>query len=379
MWGKKIINNKKRNINLDMIRVVAVFSVLSVHFFLQTGFYEEIVVGKRMFLLGTFRNLFMICVPLFLLLTGFLMNKKVANRKYYGGLKKTYMTYILASIACLIYLSTSRNQSFGIIESIKMILNFSAASYSWYIEMYIGLFLLIPFINILYNGLKSKKQKIALIITMLSLTVLPSVANIWGISREIQGILVPGESANWVKIIPSYWTILWPLTYYFIGAYIGEFDIKIRKRDNFILLIVSLILFGIFNYMRSYQNTYEISDYNYFQGIQPTILAVLVFLLILHINLENIPNILKSIIMKISELSLGVYLVSSIFDTLIYPKLNARIMDMPKRMEWYIVVVPLVFICSLMLSGILDYISKFMFGCIEKIISKLRKQKEKNG
>ena len=45
--------------------------------------------------------------------------------------------------------------------------------------------------------------------------------------------------------------------------------------------------------MRSYQNTYEVSDYNYFQGIQPAILAVLLFLFILHLNLDNIPNILK--------------------------------------------------------------------------------------
>lgn len=377
MWRKKIVSTKKRNINLDLIRVVAIFTVLSVHFFLQTGFYDEIVVGKRMFLMGTMRTLFMICVPLFLLLTGFLMNKKVASRKYYGGLKKTYMMYVLASIACLIHLSISRNQSFGIIESIKMILNFSAASYSWYIEMYIGLFLLIPFLNLLYNGLKSKRQKIGLVVTMFSLTVLPSVVNIWGISREIHSIFMPGGSANWVKIIPSYWGALWPLTYYFIGAYIREYDIKIRKRDNFILLVISLILFGIFNYMRSYQTTYEMSDYNSFQGIQPTILAVLVFLLILHMNLENISNILKSIITKISELSLGMYLVSSIFDTLIYPKLNARILEMPKRMEWYIVIVPLVFICSLVLSGILDYISRFIFYCSGQITYILKEYKEK--
>lgn len=207
MWRRRVISTKKRNINLDMIRVIAVFSVLSVHFFLHNGFYEEIVVGKRLFFMGTMRNFFMICVPLFLILTGFLMNKKVVSRKYYSGLKKTYITYVLASIACLVYFSISTQRSFGIIESIKMILNFSAAPYSWYIEMYIGLFLLIPFINILYNGLKSKKQKIGLIITMLSLTVLPSVMNIWGISRKIQGILLPGGSENWVKIIPNYWTV----------------------------------------------------------------------------------------------------------------------------------------------------------------------------
>ena len=56
MWRRRVISTKKRNINLDMIRVIAVFSVLSVHFFLHNGFYEEIVVGKRLFFMGTMRN-----------------------------------------------------------------------------------------------------------------------------------------------------------------------------------------------------------------------------------------------------------------------------------------------------------------------------------
>ena len=71
-------------------------------------------------------------------------------------------------------------------------------------------------------------------------------------------------------------------------------------------------------------------------------------------------------------------LVSFIFDNLIYPKLNARIIEMPKRMEWYIIIVPVVFICSLFLSGILDYISKFVFYCVGRVTSKLKEKREKD-
>ena len=63
---------------------------------------------------------------------------------------------------------------------------------------------------------------------------------------------------------------------------------------------------------------------------------------------------------------------------LIYPKLNARIIEMPKRMEWYIIIVPVVFICSLFLSGILDYISKFVFYCVGRVTSKLKEKREKD-
>lgn len=71
---------KKRNINLDIIRSIAVFSVLSVHFFLNNGFYTEIIKGKRMFVMFTMRTAFMICVPLFAILTGYLMNKKILSK-----------------------------------------------------------------------------------------------------------------------------------------------------------------------------------------------------------------------------------------------------------------------------------------------------------
>lgn len=47
---------KQRNINLDIIRCVAVFFVISVHFFLNNGFYSEIVVGKRMYIMVMMRT-----------------------------------------------------------------------------------------------------------------------------------------------------------------------------------------------------------------------------------------------------------------------------------------------------------------------------------
>lgn len=77
---------ERRNSSMDLIRVVAVFTVLSVHFFLHNGFYNEPVEGMSpigglidyftthnaaslhgpiMFVMVTMRTLFSICVPLF--------------------------------------------------------------------------------------------------------------------------------------------------------------------------------------------------------------------------------------------------------------------------------------------------------------------------
>lgn len=95
----------KRNVNIDLIRCVAVWSVLSVHFFLNNGYYSEVIVGRRMLCMTIMRNFFMICVPLFLLLTGYLMNKKELSKKYYRGIIRTMGIYFLTSVVCVVYKS----------------------------------------------------------------------------------------------------------------------------------------------------------------------------------------------------------------------------------------------------------------------------------
>ena len=77
---------KKRNSSIDIIRLVALFGVVGVHFFLNTGFYEIQVSGAKLFFAITVRSFFMYCVPLFIMITGYLMNKKTLSRNIIRGL-----------------------------------------------------------------------------------------------------------------------------------------------------------------------------------------------------------------------------------------------------------------------------------------------------
>ena len=72
--GKSFMD--KRDYSLDLVRIFAVVMVVSNHFFLLNGFYYEIVQGKRMYALNLMRTFSLTCVPLFLVLTGYLMCQK---------------------------------------------------------------------------------------------------------------------------------------------------------------------------------------------------------------------------------------------------------------------------------------------------------------
>lgn len=150
---------RNRDYNLDLIRVFALYTVVSVHFFLNSGFYSQDMIGFKMFIKCIIRSFFIICVPLFLLLTGYLMKDKVLSKKYYKGISNTLIVYIVSSVACVIFKILYNQISINLVDSILSILDFTGANYSWYIEMYIGLFLIIPFLNLIYKNLANKKQR----------------------------------------------------------------------------------------------------------------------------------------------------------------------------------------------------------------------------
>ena len=220
---------EKRNINLDLIRSVAVFNVVGVHFFLNSGFYGEQILEKKMLILCIDRSMFMTCVPLFLLLSGYLMTNKTLSVQYYKGIWKTLIIYLLASGVCITYRNIVCNENIDIYKAILLILAFQGDEYSWYIEMYISLFLMIPFLNVLYHGLRNQNHKKALLMTLIIVTVLPSVMNNFNL-MDLHWWKMPSISMNYNKLMPSFFTSMYPLTYYFIGSYLREYGWYFEKR-----------------------------------------------------------------------------------------------------------------------------------------------------
>lgn len=359
---------KKRNINIDVIRCVAVFSVISVHFFRNNGFYGEPVVGKRMYCMVLMRTAFMVCVPLFLLITGYLMGNKSLNKGYYKGIKRTLEIYCLSAIVYMIFEKFILKNDISLKRGIVSIFG-NYIGYSWYVEMYIGLFLLIPFLNVLYHGLESQKKKEILIATLFVCCTLPNALNIFD-WFNLDFWIRPNAFNDYILLLPDWWIDLYPLMYYFIGMYIKEYDFKISLYKNFILWVVVLIGFGTFNFYRSFGGVFESAEYNSWGGFENVISTVLLFLFMLHIDFSKVHTKVRWVIVKISELAFGAYLLSVIVDSVVYPRLNSYVAVMPKRLEWYWAVIPIVFCLSLVLSQIVNWLCDIAEKGITKVLGK---------
>lgn len=349
------MNKQRRSAAADIIRCLAFFFVVSVHFLLNNGFYSQIVEGERMFAMTLMRALFIICVPLFLMLSGYLLRKKDLTKKYYARIFKIVITYLFASVLCVVYSVFFLNQEITFTDILFKILNFSAAPYSWYIEMYLGLFLLIPFLNILYNNIPSKNWKLCLVITFVILTSLPSVINVYNFTSASWWAL-PSSSFETNKLIPAWWVGFYPITYYFIGNYLGEYGLKIKKSLNVLLIVLCTLVSGLYSYWRSYKTTFIKGSWCGYESLFNIVLTTLVFVLIININYEKLSPKLSSFIQKVSALCLGGYLVSWIFDSMFYPILSEKVPLVTSRFEYYFIIVPVIFVLSLITSFILSKI-----------------------
>lgn len=366
----------KRNPGADLIRILAFLLVVSVHFFLNNGFYGQPVVGTRMYIMTLMRSFFIICVPLFLMLSGYLLRKKQLEKRYYKRIGKIVVTYILASLLCVAYSVVCLKQDVTVKSVLFNILNFSAAPYSWYIEMYLGLFLIIPFLNIAYNALPSQKSKIWLIITFVMLTSLPSVVNVYNFD-SLKWWAQPSSAPGATKLIPGWWQTLYPITYYYIGCYLSEYGLNIKKGLNAVLILLWTVLSGSYCYWRSHKGAFAWGIWCDYQSLFNIVLTTLVFTLFININYEKMPKHLEWVIQKISGLSLGGYLVSWIFDSEVYPVLAEKVPVVTHRMEYYFVVVPIIFVASLLASYFISKIQFLMEKCAGFIGKLLEKKSAK--
>lgn len=338
-----------RNVTMDKIRINALFFLISFHFLYYIEFYNVPCVGLKMYVMCVFRALFTACIPLFLLLTGYLMSEKTLSKAYYKKCLRTVWIYVLACIVSAAYRCVVGGTGFQPIEFLKSVLNFSACPYGWYVEMYLGLFILIPFLNTLYKGVPSQGWKKVLIITMVVLTSLPSLVNVTDF-----------------KIVPAWWAMFYPITYYFIGCYIHEYGLKIKRVWNVIAIVAIMLAVGTYTYFNSADEPFIWSGWSDWNSWANVLMGTLVFAMWVNEKTEsktrdeeepktranNNPWLVK-LLMLGSKLAFGAYLLSWIAEDVVYHHIPLNQFEIESRIVLYPVVI-VVMILSLGLSALIN-------------------------
>lgn len=197
--------DKKRLAGPDLIRCLAILLVLTIHSINYSGRINSDLRSAEWVVCSFVYQLAKVCVPLFLLLTGYFQSRHTLSRRHYLSVIPVLLSYITIMIPTLLI----NNRGESILRRILYLFDFETG-YSWYVEMYLCLFLLIPFLNILYRAL-TRRQKQWLIGILALLTILPPMA---------KSFMVAGAP---LSVFPDFLEDLYVITYFYIGAYIAEY------------------------------------------------------------------------------------------------------------------------------------------------------------
>ncbi len=321
-----------RDFGLDLVRALAGLLTLSVHFFLNSQFYSTPVQGTGMLLSCVIRTLCMTCVPLFLLLTGYTCVKRQWSRGYYRKLLPILLTYVLAGAICLAFQMLWLGDRWPLRTVALMFSSYAAAPYGWYIEMYIGLFLLSPFLNAAWHAL-AQDGKRALLLTLIGLTALPTIDKVG-------------------RLLPAWWMGIYPLTYYVVGAWLRENPIRIKGWKLMLCWLGLAAAVGTKDYLTARGGFFQIPPVEW-GSLTLLIQAVLLFSCLRQYNGEGTPLPIRRLVGQVARLALPMYLISYIPDRLVYPLLNQ---DVPasEQIWWMPAVVLVVAVGSLAIAWLVD-------------------------
>lgn len=343
------MNYSKRNINIDIIKVVSLLLVIGVHFFLYTGYYSiNYSITNSIFIV--LRNICMACVPLFIIVTGYLNRNKVWSKKYYLNIGRVYLLYSLAMFILTLVDNKYVINTTLFKTALINILNYKY--YGWYITMYVGLMLLAPIINLAFKNIDESTRKYAVINIILAISIPVTLTDLF--SNVRYSILA--------HILPNWWYYTWPLMYYIIGvafAYnknaIKDFFKKTRLL--FLLtLIISTLLYYVLNIhweFRAHVNIFIV------------IITTCIFSWLLNLDI-NVNSKLRTSIIFVSNNTLLAYLLSYIVDNITYPFVN-QITNMNMRFSLFPIVVILNFILTILLVIIVRIILSILKKSIKMV------------
>lgn len=288
---------KKRILFIDHIRALAILMVIMCHvidinclFWLG---YQEMS-GARQIILYTLLIFGRCGVPLFLMITGYLL----LDRDYSNGKWKSFYLYkwlyllLVTEIWFVIYEAFAvrvQGESFVWKDFILRLLFIEepVLSHAWYLPMILKLYLLIPLIAQIVKKCKSYRTKSWLMVCLIGI-------NLWlQVGCRIYPVLT--ESASLVLYV----------SYMLVGGYVKQCARRPQKRISiYSSLLISVGLLGNEIFLRI-QYMHRQPVYLWYDNIFVIVMAIGIFVIISDLDIHR--N--NRIIVSLSRDSFGIYLI----------------------------------------------------------------------
>ena len=348
-----MINDKKRNNGLDLLRVLACYLVIQVHtgefYYIGTG--GTVLTGDSPFWVGILNSICRISVPLFVMISGYLLLpvKEDMSTFFKKRFTRVAIPFIVWCVLYAIYwaLKGQTGWSQAGINILHIPVNFGVeVGHLWYIYMLIGLYLFAPIISPWIAVATRNNMKFYLAI--------------WAIT-----LCVPYIHLVFPQILGEcYWNQT-PLLYYFsgflgyliLGAYIKKF--MSEKKSWYFPVGWLMILSGYAVTAGGFISLLDLTDVSKleltwgFETLNVALMSLGVFLLLKDIRFTNQTSVFVTGITDISKISYGIYLAHIMVLNFFYSFLNVLIIPIQVK-------IPLIAICTFIVTYLIVKLLSFI-------------------
>ncbi len=354
----------ERESNFELMRIISMFMIILWHIIIH-GKLITMSTGATNLLYNFLLALFVVHVNSFVLVTGYFQSKSKFS------LKKFLRLFLLVwfyRVIILLFLTQFKFIKLAPIDFIIDLFPIGSGKY-WFINCYLIIYLLSPFINKLIENLKHNEYRKLLLISFLIFSIIPFITN------------------N-VTVSNNGYTIIQFCYLYLLGAYFRKYPIKdnyhfkIYSREkrqlvflfgfifcaiaNFVIIIFAKQLNNCINPVVNLFSKYIMnSQYNYSTPID-IIQSICYFLYFETLTIKN------RFINKVASIILGVYLIhdNDLIRLILYKKLRIDngMMKGPRSIIYMFLCAILIFTVCLLIEYTRNLITKFINN--RKIVKK---------
>ncbi|MCU7496147.1 MAG: acyltransferase [Ignavibacteria bacterium] len=281
--------NKTRDNNFELLRIVAMLMVVSIHYLARGGgLTQNTLFGLNCSFAWTLEAISMVSVNCYVLISSyFLVNAQFRLKR----LLRLWLQILFYSIGIYLVLSGIGMEHFSIKHLLLACIPVLTDQY-WFATAYIALYILSPFLNMFIRAISKKQMQILLAILFIMLSLWPTVLPF--------GVALDKNNGH---------TITHFMFLYFIGAYIRLYwNYELKKSyciSGYFLITALMIASKVIITLLGFHGF----EYFLYECNSATVIlaSVMSFMLFKSISIKSI--FLNKIIGPVAALTFGVYLI----------------------------------------------------------------------
>lgn len=285
------LKRTKRLANIELLRIISMFFIVLVHYLGRGGVYAAAKPLSVMYGVTTVMDaIVIVAVNVYILISGYVLAESSFKYKRLVDVVLQVFTISMGFYAIMLFLGQITFSVSGLVYAMLPILT----KQYWFLSVYVGLYILMPFINKALHAL-TKKQHLTLCVLLVLMF----------------SLYLPAKMLE-----QTGYGIAWMVTMYTVGAYLRMHykpEDKLRMKHIAMWLIPTVLLvasrYGIILLGKMISKDLGVYDKWFFKNNSIPVVwsAVAFFIMFLHIQIKNVSA--QKVITFFGPLTLGVYLI----------------------------------------------------------------------